>query len=64
MVKKVIDKLEGVFSIDENQIYSDYVFGTSVMNEKIIIFLNPAAIAEGVENDKISKKIIKKGRRA
>jgi hypothetical protein len=62
LVKKVLDKIDGAFDLDTGQIYSDFVSGTSVFDEKILIFLNPAAIAEHVENDKISGRIVKKGR--
>ena len=60
LVSKVLDKVEAVFSLDKSQLYSDFIFGTSVYNEKILIFLNLDAIAEDVENDKVSKRITKK----
>jgi len=46
LVKSVIDKVEGEFTMDNKQLSGDYIFGTSVYNEKILIFLNPAAITE------------------
>jgi len=58
---KVIDKAEGVFTLDGKQIYSDFIFGTSVFNEKILIFLNTAAISENVENGKTNKRIVMEG---
>jgi len=61
LVRKVLDKLEAVFTLDNTQLYSDFIFGTSVYNEKILIFLNLAAIAEGVETDKVSRRVVRKG---
>jgi len=59
LVKKVIDKTEDEFVLDNKQIYSDFIFGTGVYNEKILIFLNPAAIAEHIENEKVSNRNIR-----
>jgi len=56
LVKKVIDKAEDEFTLDNKLIYSDFIFGTGVCNEKILIFLNPAAIIEHLENEKINNK--------
>jgi len=61
LVRNVIDKAEDEFDLDNKQIYSDFIFGTSVCNEKIIIFINPDAIIEHVENGKINNKNIKQG---
>jgi len=60
LVRKVLDKVEAVFTLDKSQLYSDYMHGTSVYNEKILVFLNLEAIAEDVETDKVSKRIVKK----
>jgi phage-related holin len=60
LVKKVLDQIEGIFHLDCCQLHSDFVFGTVVYNKEILIFLNPAAIIEGVENDKVSNKIARK----
>jgi two-component system chemotaxis sensor kinase CheA len=49
---KVVDKIENTFKLSDSQICSDYVFGTSVFNEKILLFINPAAIAEAVETER------------
>jgi two-component system chemotaxis sensor kinase CheA len=61
LVKKVLDKIEAVFTLDNGQIYSDFIYGTSVYNEKILVFLNLEAIADEVEKDKMSSKTAKKG---
>ena len=45
---KVLDKVEGTFRLDEDRIVSDFIFGTSIYNDNILIFLNPAAIAENI----------------
>ena len=60
LVRKVLDKVEAVFTLDNDQLYSDFIFGTSVYNEKILVFLNLDAIADDVENDKISKRTVRK----
>jgi len=62
LVKKVVDKAEDVFMLDNEQLYSDFIFGTGIFKEKILIFLNPDAIAENVENNKKSRKITGKGK--
>ncbi|MCL2764654.1 MAG: chemotaxis protein CheA [Treponema sp.] len=62
LVRNVIDKAEGEFILDTKQLYSDFIFGTGIYNEKILIFLNPAAITGHVENDKESKKNTGKGK--
>jgi len=60
LVGKVLDKVEKAFKLDTDRLYSDFIFGTSVFNEKILIFLNPTAIAEEVEKDNLLRKNIKK----
>ncbi|MCL2805814.1 MAG: chemotaxis protein CheA [Treponema sp.] len=62
LVRNVIDKAEEEFLLDNKHIYSDFVFGTGIYNEKILIFINPGAIAEHVENDKTKRKITMKGK--
>ena len=57
---KVLDKVEAAFNYDNDRLYSDFIHGTSTYNEKIIIFLNPSAIAEEIENDKRKSKNVKK----
>jgi len=57
---RVLDKIDDVFTLDDDRIYSDYILGTSVYKEKVIIFLDTAAIAESVEKDKVSRKTLKK----
>jgi two-component system chemotaxis sensor kinase CheA len=56
LAAKVMDKVEGTFSLDGDRLYSDFVFGTSVYNDKILIFLNPAAIVQEAEADRQRKK--------
>ena len=46
---KVLDKAEGVFKLDKDNLSGDFISGTSVFDEKILIFLNPAAIAGEIE---------------
>ncbi|MCL2809799.1 MAG: chemotaxis protein CheA [Treponema sp.] len=60
LIKKVLDKVEDIFTLDNEQFYSDFILGTSVYNEKIVIFLNPSAIIQEVKNEKENKKIAKK----
>jgi len=57
---KVLDNVEAAFKLDGDQLYSDFIFGTSVFNEKILIFLNPGAIVSEVEKDKQGNKNVKK----
>jgi two-component system chemotaxis sensor kinase CheA len=45
LVKKVVDKYEDVFNLDDERFCSDFVHGTSIYNNKIIIFLNAENIA-------------------
>jgi hypothetical protein len=61
LVRNVHDMAGGDFPMDTHQLYSDYITGTSVYNGKLMIFLNPAAITESVENDKVSSRVVKKG---
>jgi len=44
LARKIIDKIEDTFTLDTEQLHSDYIRGTSVFNEKILIFLNPDVI--------------------
>jgi two-component system chemotaxis sensor kinase CheA len=57
---EVVDKVEGEFKLDKDRLYSEFIYGTNVFNEKILIFLNPAAILERVENDKQGKRSVRK----
>ena len=57
---KLLDKVEKAFVYEENQLYSDFIFGTSTFNEKVLIFLNQAAIVSEVELDKQRRKKVKK----
>ena len=52
---KVLDKIEGTFELAQDRLYSEYIYGTSTYSEKILVFLNPTAIAEKVETDKHRK---------
>jgi len=61
LVRKVLDKVDDEFAFDGEQLYSDYIFGTSVFEEKILIFLNTEMIKEAVENDKVSRGVVRKG---
>ena len=56
LVRKVLDKVEAVFTLDNNQLQSDYILGTSIFKEKVLIFLKLDAIAEDVETDIVSKR--------
>ena len=60
LVGKVLDKVEGVFELAHDQLCSEYIFGTGTFDEKVIIFLNPAAITEEIEKDKRRRGKIKK----
>jgi len=64
LVGKVIDKIEGDFTLDTEQFYSDFIYGTSVFDEKVLIFLNTIAIAEDVERTKVQKRISGKAAKA
>ena len=46
LASRVIDKIDDVFTLDKEQLNTEFVLGTSVYNEKIIIFLNLAAISK------------------
>jgi len=48
LIGKVLDKAEGEFKLDDGLICGDFISGTSVLDEKILIFLNPAAITEKI----------------
>ena len=61
LVKKVLDKIEAVFTLDSGRICSDFIHGTGAYNEKILIFLNLEAIADEVEKNKERIKISGKG---
>ena len=52
---KVLDKIEHAFALDHDRICSDCLFGTSVLDEKVLLFLNPAAIMAEVEKGKKRK---------
>ena len=56
LAEKVLDEIEDAFALDADRIYSDFILGTSVYREKVLIFLNPAAIAEEVEKNKRRQK--------
>ena len=56
----MLDKVEAAFMYDKDRLHSDFIFGTSSFGEKMLIFLNPAAIAEEVENDNQKRKKVKK----
>jgi len=60
LVRRVFDKVDAVFTLDNSQLHSDYIFGTGVYKEKVLIFLNLDAIAEDVELNKTSKRNINK----
>jgi len=60
LVSRVLDTVDSEFDLDDDQMYNDYVLGTSVYGEKFLIFLNPESIAAEVENDKTTKKPSKK----
>ena len=61
LIFNVIDKVEDVFKLDESQVQSQFVTGTSAYNEKILIFLNTAAIAEDIEEKKRGRRKAGKG---
>jgi two-component system chemotaxis sensor kinase CheA len=54
---KVIDKVTGAFEIDDKQLNSDYIFGTCRHDDNVLIFIDPASIAEKTEKDKLKKKL-------
>jgi len=60
LVKNVIDKAEGEFTLDRKQLQSDFILGTGVFNEKILIFLNSEEIAGHVEKERAGRKNVKK----
>ena len=57
LVSRVLDTVDSAFILDIDQMYSEYILGTSVYGEKILIFLNPETIAAEVENSKTAKSI-------
>jgi len=61
LVRKVIDKVDDVFILDEAQVHNEFVSGTSAYNEKILIFLNTSAIANDIKTRKSSKSGSGKG---
>ncbi|MCL2763900.1 MAG: chemotaxis protein CheA [Treponema sp.] len=61
LVRNVLDKTDEEFTLDNKQIYSDFIFGTGVYNEKILIFLNPAAITAHIENEKANRRNVMQG---
>jgi len=63
LIGKVIDKVDDVFVINDSQVKSDFVTGTSAYNEKVLIFLNTGAIAEDIEAKKLKngKRITGRG---
>jgi len=54
LVGKIIDKVDDVFILDEAQLHNDFVTGTSAYKEKILIFLDTAAIADDIKTRKRS----------
>jgi len=60
LVSRVLDTIDSEFDLDVDHLKSDYTLGTSVYGEKILIFLDPEAIAYEVENEKTVKKVLKK----
>jgi len=60
LVSRVLDTIDNIFTLDVDQIVSEFVLGTSVYGEKILIFLNPDTIAADVETEKVVKKPIRK----
>ena len=61
LVRKVIDKVDDAFILDETQVHNEFVTGTSAYNKKILIFLNTAAIADDVERKKRGRRAAGKG---
>jgi len=56
LVRKVLDKVEAVFALNNSQLQSDFIFGTSTYKDKVLVFLNLDTIAEDVETDIVSRK--------
>ena len=48
LVRRVLDKVEDVFTLSDSQLHSEFVSGTCAFNEKILIFLNLTAITGAV----------------
>jgi len=61
LIKKVIDKIDDIFILDHEQVPGEFVTGTSAYNEKVLIFLNTAAITDDIEKKKKSKRTVRKG---
>ena len=61
LVRKVLDKVDDAFVLDESQLHNDFVTGTSAYNEKVLIFLDTAAIANDISARKQSKSGRSKG---
>jgi len=60
LVSRVLDTVDSVFYLDSDQLKNDFILGTSVYSEKILIFLNPTAITAEVEAEKERKKVVRK----
>ncbi|MCL2741122.1 MAG: chemotaxis protein CheW, partial [Oscillospiraceae bacterium] len=43
---RIVDKVEGEFKVDGGRITGEHVLGTSAYGEKVLIFLDPASMAE------------------
>ena len=52
---RVLDKVEEAFKLEHDRIYSDYICGTSLYEDKTIIFLDSAAIASEIEKSNQGK---------
>jgi len=61
LVRKVIDKVDDAFVLDETQVHTDFVTGTSAYNEKVLIFLDTAAIANDITARKSNRSGSGKG---
>ncbi|MCL2487926.1 MAG: chemotaxis protein CheA [Oscillospiraceae bacterium] len=57
LVGRVIDKIENAFRLDTDQLSSAYIHGTSVFNEKILIFLDAEAINADIETKRQKRKL-------
>jgi len=64
LVGRVLDKIEDAFVLDTDHLRSDFVYGTSVFGERILVFLNSTAIVEEVEKEKRIKRKRKPGKKA
>jgi hypothetical protein len=52
---KVLDKVEGVFALDTEQLTGECVAGTSVFHDNVLIFIDSAAVLDKAENDRTAK---------